>query len=154
PVRGSPAVRVALTGSGTLGPVAAHVRVACGQAGIHPAVHVSDFGQWAQDLLSADSALYAFEPELIVLFLSPSVLFPKAVNDVGADEPTLRDERARGLAQLRAVLDGANHHAPSASVLVHTFPVPDRSPFGVSDLRQARGQRARIEELNDALGEL
>src|SRR5207247_360331 len=36
PMTGAVTIRVALTGSGTLGPLAAHLRVACAQAGIHP----------------------------------------------------------------------------------------------------------------------
>ena len=57
PAVGTRTIRVALTGTGTLNPLGSYLRVDCAQAGLHPALYISDFNQWAQDLLSAQSAL-------------------------------------------------------------------------------------------------
>ena len=154
PRAGTPTVRVALTGSGTLGPLASHLRVACAQAGIHPIVYVGGFEQWAQDLLSPHSTLYEFAPDMIILLLTASALFPRTVQDPEAGADILQSECAHGLAQLGALLDAATRQAPSTLLAVHTFSLPDRSPFGILDLKQERSQRARFEAVNDELVDL
>ena len=56
PRAGAKTLRVALTGTGTLTSLGAHLRVACAGIGLHPALYVGEFGQWAQDLLAAQQS--------------------------------------------------------------------------------------------------
>ena len=147
-------IRVAVTGAGTLGSLGTHLRVACAQAGLHPFVHVGEFNQWAQDLLVPTSALHAFSPDVIMLLLDAATIFPKTVGDVDGNESALSAERTEGLAQIDALLDAAARHSPGATVIVNTFAVPDRSPFGILDLTGEYGQRARIATLNAGLAQL
>ena len=151
PRPGVKTLRVALTGTGTLNPLGAHLRVACAQIGLHPALFVSDFDQWAQDLLAPGSSLYEFGPELIVLLLDPSALFPQTARGDAISADALAAEREAGLAQVAELLAAAGRQAPSATVLMHTFALPDRSPLGVLDLKTEDGQRARFEALNAGL---
>ena len=58
PRPGVPTFRVALTGSGTLNPLSSHLRVACAQAGLHPAVYVGGFEQWAHIAFTAIRTLH------------------------------------------------------------------------------------------------
>jgi FkbH-like protein len=154
PVPNALTVRVAITGSGTLAPLGAQLRVACGQAGLHPAVHVGDFNQWAQDLLSPASSLYAFAPDVILLVLAPTALFPKAVSNQDADGSALAAERVEGLSRIQGLLDAVVRSAPRATLVINTFAVPDRSPFGILDLKLALGQRGRIAAINLELADL
>ena len=154
PPAGAATVRIALTGSGTLGSLGVHLRVACAQAGLHPSVYVSDFGQWAQDILSPTTALYTFSPDVIVLLLAGSTLFPRTLHDPEAKPEALEAERTRGLAEIDSLVRAAHRHSPGASLILHTLSLPDRSPFGLLDLKNERGQRARVEALNAALVEL
>jgi FkbH-like protein len=154
PRPGVPTVRVAITGSGTLDPLCSHLRVACAHAGIHPMVYLGGFEQWAQDLLSPNSALYGFAPDIIILLLDATALFPKTTRFAVADGDVLASERIEGVARLGALLDAAAKQAPGALLVVHSFSPPDRSPFGILDLQQERGQRARFDALNDAVVDL
>jgi FkbH-like protein len=147
-------IRVAVTGAGTLGPFAEHVRVACAQAGLHPFVHVGGFNQWAQDLLSPVSPLYAFGPDVILLLLPAEALFPKTISDPDLVTSAAAAERETGLAELLAVVEAVTLHSPGATLVISTFAIPDRSPFGILDLKVEGGQRARITALNLQLAEL
>jgi len=151
PLPGTLTIRVALTGSGTLAPLGAHLRVACAQAGLHPFVHVGDYGQWAQDLLAASSALYAFAPEIILVPLQAAELFPATLSDADASAATLAAERAAGISRIGALVDAVGQNAPGATLVLNTFAVPDRSPFGVLDLKVEGGQRERMMVLNSEL---
>ena len=154
PLPSAQTVRIAVTGSGTLDPLGAHLRVACAQAGLHPFVQVSGFGQWAQDLLSPGSALYAFAPEVIVLPLQAAELFPATLADPDATAAALAQERTDGIARIQALVEAVSQHAPGVTLVINTFALPDRSPFGVLDLKIEAGQRERITALNTDLAAL
>ncbi len=151
PREGVRVFRVALTGTGTLAPLGAHLRVACAGSGLHPAVYVSEFNQWAQDLLPAGSALYEFAPDLIILFLDPAALFPKTVSSEPRTVAEVAVERDAGLAQIRDILTFAARNAPSAAFLLHTFALPDYAPLGILDAISEDGQRAHFEAMNRGL---
>ena len=102
-------------------------------------------------MLSPQSGLYTFRPEVILLLLDAVALFPGTVANADAPADGLDEERRRGIQQLGTLLDATAKHAPDALVVVHSFSPPDRSPFGILDLQQERGQRARFDALNDAL---
>jgi FkbH-like protein len=144
-------VRVALTGSGTLAPLGAHLRVACAQARLHPFVHVGGYGQWAQDLLSPASELYAFAPDIILVPLQAAEMFPLTMTDPDAAPAALAAERSDGLRRIGAVIEAVSRHAPGATLALNTFAIPDRSPFGILDLKVESGQRERINALNAEL---
>ena len=154
PPPGAKTLRVALTGTGTLTPLGAHLRVASAQIGLHPALYVGEFGQWAQDLLDAQSALYAFAPELIILRLDHAALFPQTVSPGGATDGEAQTEREAGLTQIRETLAAAQSHSPDATFLLHTFPLPDYAPLGILDVRSESGQRTHLEAINAALAAL
>lgn len=145
---GSAVVRAALTGHGTLDSLADHLRVASAQAGVPAAVYCSGFDQWAQDLLPPTSPLYAFAPDVVFLRLDPAALFPRTAADPFADADALDAERRDGIAQVRGLLEALARSAPAATVVVHTFPLPEFAPLGVADLTAPESQRARFEALN------
>ena len=148
PVTGAKPIRIALTGTRTLAPLGAYLRVASAQIGLHPSLYVSEFGQWAQDLLPLPSPLYEFDPELIILALDPAALFPKTLSSLTLTAAEAQAERAAGLAQIEETLTATERNAPAATVLLHTFALPDYAPLGILDLKSEEGQRIRLESIN------
>ena len=144
-------IRVSLTGTGTLTALGAHLRAACARAGLHPVLSLSEFDQWAQDLLTPGSRLYESTPELIILLLDPAALFPRTLSAVSMTVAEAEGECKAGLTRIREVLAAAGRNAPAAAVLLHTFSLPDYAPLGVLDLGREGGQRARLEHVNQAL---
>lgn len=151
PVQNAKILRVAMTGGGTLNPLAAHLRVGIAQAGLHPALFLSDFGQWAQDLLSPQSSLYQFQPDLIIVALDSTALIPKTMADAALTAEGFAEECKAGIEQIGGALDAIRQNAPSASVVLHTFAMPDYSPLGIADMVSPMGQRQRLEDINQAL---
>jgi FkbH-like protein len=154
PPPGLPKVRIALTGVGTLAPLAAHVRVACARAAMAPAVYAGEFNQWAQELLDPRSPLYRFEPDVIALLLDAETLCPLAAGDPAAAAGDIAAERARACAHVDQLLSAAESGAPRATLMLHTLSVPDHSPFGIRDPKVEGGQRERIDSANRAVAAL
>ena len=151
PPPGAKTVRIALIGTATLNTLGAHLRVACGQIGLHPSLHVGEFNQWAQELLSPQSPLYAFAPELIIVLVDPAALLPETLSAVSATEEEAGAERRAAITQMREALSAAERIAPSAAVLLHTFALPDYAPLGILDIKREEGQRTRLGAVNSAL---
>ena len=151
PQVGAKTLRIALIGTGTLNTLGAHLRVACAQIGLHPVLYVGEFNQWVQELLSPQSALYAFAPELIILCVDPATLLPETLSAVSLSDALAGAERGAAIAQIREALAAAVHNAPSAAVLLHTFALPDYAPLGILDIQREEGQRTRLEAVNSAL---
>ncbi|MCW3059420.1 MAG: hypothetical protein JWQ02_1241 [Capsulimonas sp.] len=147
-------LRIALTGTGTLNSLASHLRVACAGAGLHAPAYVSDFNQWAQDLLPPQSPLYDFQPDLIAISIGTAELFPRTVSDSEATAEEIAAERTAGVNQIAELLAASARSAPSATVVLHTFSVPDYSPFGILDAKTIGGQRDRIQAINARIVEL
>ena len=88
-------------------------------------------------------ALYEFAPELIILLLDPAALFPKTAA-CGRRRRRRLAGRARGRGWPRSgeLLAAAQRHAPAATLLLHTFALPDYAPLGILDSEDG-GRAAR-----------
>lgn len=71
-----PRLRFAVLGSSTLEHLAPSIRVGALRRGLLAEVHVAPFGQWRQQILNADSELYAFQPDAVLLNLDHAALLP------------------------------------------------------------------------------
>ena len=151
PPSGAKTIRIALIGTGTLNTLGAHLRVACGQIGLHPSLHVGEFNQWGQELLSPQSTLYAFAPELIIVLVDPATLLPQTLSAISATVEEVGAECRAAITQVREALSAAGRSAPSAAVLLHTFALPDYAPLGILDIKREEGQRTRLAAVNSAL---
>jgi hypothetical protein len=102
-----PRLKLALIGSSTLDHLAASIRIGALRRGLFVDLYVGDYGQWRQAILDPASALYAFEPDAVLLshevsaLVSPPSLSASdadveatiegAVHDLGALWKILRD---------------------------------------------------------------
>ncbi len=69
-------VRLALESSFTLDHLIPYLRIGCLQAGLVPTFQTGEFNQYRQAILQPDSALYAFQPDLLFLLLELESLLP------------------------------------------------------------------------------
>jgi len=103
------AAKVAFLGSFTIDPLVDFVTVDAAEAGIRLETYVGGYGQHNQDILNADSGLYAFEPELVFLFV-----------EFGAAVPGAEGEPAAG---------AARQAAQALTLLAETFKTRSDAPF-------------------------
>jgi FkbH-like protein len=147
------AVRIALIGSSTLDHLRSYLEVWCRLAGLLPTFYLGPYGQYAQDILDPGSALYAFDPHVVIAVVHGRSLFP-ALYDTPFDLSPEERRAAAGeviehVAGLLAALTSHTH----ALILWHTFATPQFSPLGTLDLRDEFGQAAIFQTINAGLAE-
>jgi len=143
-----PLLRVAIVSGCTSEPLANAMRVALLAEGFRADVYEVPFGVYRQEILTPDSGLYTFDPQLILVVAPvsdittlPSQSLAQKDVDVALD---LEVENWRSLwAELAKNC--------KATVLQHTFADPGDSILGIADKRASWSQSKYISALNDRL---
>ena len=144
-------VRIALLGSSTLDQLADCLAAACYRRGLRPRMYTGGFDQYAQEILDDSSGLYTFGPDVLILAVHPTKLFPVLYEfppglSAGDRESAVQD----GIATLRSLISRFRSRS-SAPVIVHNMAVPRYSALGVSDWRDVCGQRELFYQINSLL---
>ncbi|HST05807.1 MAG TPA: HAD-IIIC family phosphatase, partial [Chloroflexia bacterium] len=148
-----PTVRVALLGNATLDHLQSYLKVELHQADLHPVIYQGGFGQYTQDILDPSSALYAFQPDVLILAIHPSRLFPNLHDyPFSMSVEQRRSEIEQGLETVSSLLSTFCERSP-APVLLHNMVVPQRPALGTLDMRVELGQTAAFSEINLRLAE-
>jgi FkbH-like protein len=118
---GTPVVRTAVTGHGTLAPVVPALTAELARHGIllHP--HVADFDSYVFDLSNPDSDLHAFDADVVLCLLDPRVFLdelplPWRADDVAATLDRKLDLLEKLATQFRATGRG--------TLVLNTVPLP------------------------------
>jgi len=141
-------LRIGILGSGTLDQLRDCLAVGCFRNGWLPRIHLSGFDQYAQEMLVPDSALYRFDPQVLILALHPRQLFP-VLHDYPFDISVAEREKAidGGLDTLRQLLTAFRRQSPGV-VILHNMVQPQHLALGIADWRDSFGQRAIFNEIN------
>jgi FkbH-like protein len=138
--------RLAMTGSYTTNQLAAMLPLAGLRFGVDLLIHEGLYGQYQQDLIDPNSALYATEPELILV----------AVHEGALQLPSYSETPQTDVAsELRRWMDlwkAASSHS-SADIIQHNFAVRPDAPFGHLSAGTAGSRYAMIQALNRELAE-
>lgn len=129
------------------------LRNKCKAIGLHSSVYLGGYNQYVQEILDPKSALYASNPDLIIIFLDTRAMLgdyfflPYTMSD---------DDRRRWVEhkaqELVSLVETVKHNV-SAKVLLHNFEVPLHSPLGILEHKQPFGFKESIETLNAKLRE-
>ena len=146
--------RLAILRSFTVEPLVPLLRTAAFAAGIDLELYTSEFNAHAQDLLDADSRLYSFAPDAVIL----ATRTPDVAPELWHDGARLTDEQVEAILQ-RVTMQfrqwiSAFRSRSKASVIVHGLEQPLAAASGILDRLSAHGQTAAITRLNDAIGAL
>ncbi len=147
-------LKVALLGNATLDHLRSYLKVELYRAGLRPDIYIGDFGQYTQEILDPSSGLYSFSPDVVILAIHPSRLFPNLHSfpfDMTVEQR--RAEIDAGLETLRSLLATFRQHSP-APVLVHNMVVPQHPALGTLDLRDELGQVAAFQQINLRLADM
>jgi len=138
--------RIALTGSYTLKPFGALLRLAALREGIDVVLHESGYDQYRQELLDGASPLYRFEPSHIVIAPHAGEL---RFSDPG-EEPSLR--LSREVERWSALWGAARLHS-NATVVQHLFVLRPEESLGHLSARLQGSRYSLTRELNRALAQ-
>lgn len=146
--------RLAVLRSFTVEPLIPLLRTAAFAAGIDAELYTSEFNAHAQDLLDADSRLYSFAPDAVILATRTADVAP----ELWLDGARLTSEQAdtiiqRVTTQFRQWISAFRSRS-AASVIVHGLEQPLAAASGILDRLSTHGQTAAITRLNDAIGTL
>jgi len=142
--------RIALLRSMTLEPLVPILRSAALVAGIDPTVQVGQFNSYAQEILDPQSALYSFQPSIVILAVQTRDILPEIWEGYAdLSEAEIQAAIDRVSEQFRALVRTFRERS-NASLVIHTFEKPSAS-HGVLDAQQSAGQLAAIERLNEEI---
>jgi FkbH-like protein len=141
-------IRVAVLGNATLDQLRDCLLVECYREGWLPRMYLAGFDQYAQEILEPASGLYAFKPDVVILALHSSRLFPN-LHDQPFALPIAdrQNAMATGLDAVRRLLDAFRRHS-HAQVLLHNMVQPQHPALGILDWRDPLGQHVMFSEIN------
>ncbi|HET9847204.1 MAG TPA: HAD-IIIC family phosphatase [Candidatus Dormibacteraeota bacterium] len=137
--------RVALIGSYTTAQLGSMLRVAGLAEGIDIVLFEGGYGQYRQEIIDPDSAIYRFAPDFVVIAVHHGALELPTLSE--SPEEVLAAETARWqrLWQVLAERSGAR-------VIQHNFAIPPEVPLGHLAARVSGSRYAMMQELNIRLG--
>jgi len=123
--------RIAVVGSRSTDNVRDAITVQCLDRGLFCEQYHAPFGQLTQEIRNADSGLYRFRPDVVLLVPHPANYLPQgsALNEKSAAE--LIDALWTDVSILRDRFLGP--------ILIQNFLVPEARPFGILDCKQDLG---------------
>jgi FkbH-like protein len=144
-----PTIRFSVLRNITVEPgLPAAIKVLAAKNGLRAVVELGDFDTAQQEVLDSSSALYARQPDIIIIVLRLQTIAPRLVLDFAAlraDEIERLTDAA--LARITGLIDGIRARS-TATILVHNFEMPMNPAFGILDAQLAHGQSQTIRSLN------
>jgi FkbH-like protein len=144
----TPRLRLALLGSGTLDHLAPAIRVASLRRGLLVEVEIGPYGQWRQQILDSESALYRFKPDAVLLAPDMPAMLPELPLDMPErDVARALDGAVEELVQLwRLVRDRTN-----AAVIQETPWLDEPSLYGHFERQVPASPGAVASRLDNAI---
>jgi len=146
-----PHVKIAILSSFTTNGMEEILTVKCCEQGIIPKLYLAPYNQYNQEILNPQSGLYAFEPDLVVVFIDTrSILDQRFQNPYeidNEDRKTWADNAAKNLIMLVQQIKTRS----SAKIIFHNLEVPLWSPMGILENKQNFGFFESIEYLNEKI---
>ena len=146
--------RLALLRSCTLEPVVPLLRAGAATWRLDLEVLVGGFNTYAQELLDGASALYAYDPAIVILAVQAQDVAPDLWTNFADLEP------AEVNAAIRRVLDsfqrwvGALRSRSRAHLVLQTLEIPEIVRYGIYDAQCGNGQAEAVRSINRGLADL
>lgn len=144
------ACRLAILRSVTVEPLIPLLRASAFVNGIDLEVKISDFDTYAAEMLDPESALYAFEPRVVLLALNTASVAPLLWAPTDDSEQSLRSIAQDTQDRLTSLLHAFRTNS-QADIVFHLLDSPDLTTRGALETHVELGQRAAIESINERL---
>ncbi len=147
-------IRIAILGNCTTDYVGKELQAASARHGIPAEIYNAPYNQYVQEILNPDSGLYAYGPELIILWLEGKVFFPEWYDMallLGKKEQKL--QQANNASATVTSLVETIRSKCGAKIIVNNFKVLYYSPLGILDNKFHPGLKAMISLVNSNLEE-
>ena len=142
--KSSRTIRVALLGSSTTSFLAPVIQSSCFKVGIHAEVYEGGYGNFRQDILDPESALYSFKPEAVIILLNHRDLALAPLT-----HPDTAKQYVQNLRNLWAILQERN---PCHLIQVG-FDTPPQGSWGCLEDMEPGGRSRIVRVINSLLSE-
>ncbi len=147
--------KLAILRSFTVEPIVPLLRAEAFAYGIDLEVRVGDFNTYVQDMLDAQSSLYRFAPNAVVLAVRTEQAAPELWRDFADLAPEAAQQAAdrvvRGVVHNYEQWIGAFRKHSQAALIVHSLERPSSPSLGVLDDQSEAGQSGLIRQINREL---
>lgn len=147
-------INIALFGNCTTDYIARSLKSECGKYNISSNIYNCPYNQYNQQILDKESAFYASNPELTILFLEGKMLFSEwyEFENLGykAERKALLIKMA--FDSLTYIIENI-HSKSNTKIVLNNFKIPYHSPLGVLDSKYHPGLKDMFTILNLKLGE-
>jgi FkbH-like protein len=149
PLPGTP-LRIALLGTATLDHLRPYLEVHALLAGFSPSIYVGPYGQVHQEILSPDSGLHRFDPQLVILACEARDLLGDLYDFPGG---TVEERQARAAAVADELVGSVRRlvETTRAYILLHDLAAPVQPLMGILDRKDPYGTAAMFRDLNGRL---
>ncbi|MGQ4807053.1 hypothetical protein NKDENANG_00391 [Candidatus Entotheonellaceae bacterium PAL068K] len=146
-----PCLRVAVLRNFTVEPLIPVIQGEIARAGFYPEIYLGAYDAIMQDALDPDSALYAFQPDFIMVMLWLDTLAPTlATRFLALSLAQVQTEVRQVLDTVDEVLSGLRRHT-DVPILCNNFPLPLFPTQGILDAQSEHSQMHSILKLNQEL---
>lgn len=143
--------RLAILRSFTVEPAVPLIKAAAFVAGLNLNVQVGDFNAYVQDLAEADSRLYRFQPDTVILAVEACDAAPRLWRDwADLSAAEARSEAGGVVDRFRDWIAAFRRHS-QGNLIVHSLAVPEGLARGVLDAQLETSQAETFQEINREL---
>ena len=147
-VSGLPLLRVAILRNFTLDTMIPVIKGEIALAGFYPVIYLGDHDSIARDALAPDSALYASQPDFVIMAQWLDNLAPTLVaRFLSLASGQVNDEVERVLTITDEMVVSLRRHS-KAPILVNNFPLPAYTTLGILDAQSESYQTHTILRMN------
>ncbi len=146
-------IRIAILSSFTSNGIKETLYVKCCALGVFPHIYVGEYKQYSQEILNPESAFYQSSPNLIILFIDAMTLWGDDFFQAYRRSDASRKEWvSENQGELEYLIEKIKEQS-SAKILLHNLSVPEYSPLGILEDKQAFGFFEATASLNRQLKE-
>ena len=147
-------IRIALLGSFTLNGLAETLRVMCAEKKIQCTTYVGGYNQYNQEILSTDSNLYKFSPDISFLLIdSRTILGDLFYYPYSMSKEERKKFVDKKIDEIQKLIQ-AFEKKTNSKLVITNFSIPTFSTHGIIETKTDYGQRQMITELNNRLANM
>lgn len=119
--------------------------------GYNPEFFFGDYNQFTQEILNTESALYSFNPNIVIIMMRIEELLPSFIDDFGSKPYSEWEDIISSTVHQLGVLAETLEKNLRAQIIFQNISLPKDIYFGLYDTQNAEGQTYLIHKFNHQL---
>ena len=144
-------IKIGIISSYTVNGLAETLQVKCAENNVNCRHYVGAYNQYSQEIISKDSELYKFAPDIVFLLLDTRSFFGNVFYD--SYSLNLEERKLFVKEKFEEIENLVNIFSKNLNLklIISNFTIPSYSPFGINETKQDYGFHEMILSLNSKL---